>query len=659
MRPRYLTKSRYKLGLECPTKLYYTGKSEYANKNLEDTFLLALADGGFQVGELAKCYFPGGHDIKTLDYDKALNLTNDLLKKDYVIIYEAAIRFETLFIRVDILIKNKNHIELVEVKAKSVDTDSEEAFLNKSRSITLSWKPYLEDVAFQKHVIRCAFPEYTVSAYLMMANKNAFCPTDGPNQKFKITKDKNGRKGVSVSQTLSEEDLAEQILVKVKVDASCDLIYAEEINVGLNPISFAEHVNLLANYYVRDEKIVSLPSTACAHCEFKATDQEREVGMKSGFHECWKEGLSWTDEDFKESTIFEIWNFRKKGQCLDEGRIKLSDICKEDISPKEDDNLGISSSARQWLQVIKAQSHDETHWIDSENLYREMSAWVYPLHFIDFETSMVAIPFNKGRRPYEGIAFQFSHHVVQKDGQIEHRGQYLNTAPGVFPNYGFLRNLKNELEQDQGSIFRYAAHENTYLNMIYRQLREDQEDIPDGEELCSFVRTITTPVNKSKEWVAGPRNMIDMCELVKRYYYDPATKGSNSIKQVLPAILNSSRFLQEKYANPIYGADGGIPSLNYRNWKWIEYVEDRVLDPYKLLPNMFQDISEKDFAVLSDSDELRDGGAALTAYARMQFEEMSDYERTEIEKALLKYCELDTLAMVMIYEGWKDLVYPK
>jgi hypothetical protein len=153
--------------------------------------------------------------------------------------------------------------------------------------------------------------------------------------------------------------------------------------------------------------------------------------------------------------------------------------------------------------------------------------------------------------------------------------------------------------------------------------------------------------------------MIDMCELVKRYYYDPAKKGSNSIKQVLPAILNSSRLLKEKYANPIYGADGGIPSLNYRNWKWIEYVEGRVLDPYKLLPNMFQDISEKDFAVLSDSDELRDGGAALTAYARMQFEEMSEYERKEIEKALLKYCELDTLAMVMIYEGWKDLVYPK
>ena len=39
----------------------------------------------------------------------------------------------------------------------------------------------------------------------------------------------------------------------------------------------------------------------------------------------------------------------------------------------------------------------------------------------------------------------------------------------------------------------------------------------------------------------------------------------------------------------------------------------------------------------------------------IQFEEMSDYERDEIEQALLKYCELDTMAMVMIYEGWKDL----
>jgi hypothetical protein len=35
---------------------------------------------------------------------------------------------------------------------------------------------------------------------------------------------------------------------------------------------------------------------------------------------------------------------------------------------------------------------------------------------------------------------------------------------------------------------------------------------------------------------------------------------------------------------------------------------------------------------------------------------MSDYEREEIRSALLRYCELDSLAMVMIYEGWREML---
>jgi hypothetical protein len=99
--------------------------------------------------------------------------------------------------------------------------------------------------------------------------------------------------------------------------------------------------------------------------------------------------------------------------------------------------------------------------------------------------------------------------------------------------------------------------------------------------------------------------------------------------------------------------------LNYQNWKWIELKDNCVIDPYKLLPKMFQDVTDKELSLLSEDDELKNGGAALTAYARMQFEEMSDYERQEIKKALLKYCELDTFAMVMLYEGWKDMINQK
>jgi hypothetical protein len=130
-------------------------------------------------------------------------------------------------------------------------------------------------------------------------------------------------------------------------------------------------------------------------------------------------------------------------------------------------------------------------------------------------------------------------------------------------------------------------------------------------------------------------------------------KGSNSIKAVLPAILNSSDFIQDKYSKPIYGDVKGIQSLNFKNQVWVQFEGENVKDPYKLLPTIFQDVSEKNIDLLSDDDNLANGGAAMTAYARIQFEDMSDYERGELEKGLLKYCELDTLAMVMIYEAWK------
>ena len=51
----------------------------------------------------------------------------------------------------------------------------------------------------------------------------------------------------------------------------------------------------------------------------------------------------------------------------------------------------------------------------------------------------MAIPFHKGQRPYEGLAFQCSHHVVHEDGTIEHAGEFLHAERGEFPNYDFVR----------------------------------------------------------------------------------------------------------------------------------------------------------------------------------------------------------------------------
>ena len=54
--------------------------------------------------------------------------------------------------------------------------------------------------------------------------------------------------------------------------------------------------------------------------------------------------------------------------------------------------------------------------------------------------------------------------------------------------------------------------------------------------------------------------------------------------------------------------------------------------------------------MLYDEERVADGGAAMTAWAYMQFAEMSDTERDALCGMLKQYCELDTLAMVMILE---------
>lgn len=281
-----------------------------------------------------------------------------------------------------------------------------------------------------------------------------------------------------------------------------------------------------------------------------------------------------------------------------------------------------------------------------------MDSWVYPLHMIDFETSSVALPFYKGMHPYESVAFQFSHHIIRKEADgytIEHAGQFINVEKGHFPNFDFVRALKKELEQDNGSIFRYSHHENTILNHISEQLAESEEG--DREELREFIATITHPAGGKK---GGARDMIDLCEVVKCCFYHPSMKGSNSIKCVLPAVLNASKFIRDKYSQPVYGSE--IKSRNIAETDpivWISTDADgRVLNPYKLLPSIGQylDMSESLAESISDDADMSiaNGGAALTAYSMLQF---SDVQLTDaLSKALLRYCELDTMAMVFIWE---------
>lgn len=83
----------------------------------------------------------------------------------------------------------------------------------------------------------------------------------------------------------------------------------------------------------------------------------------------------------------------------------------------------------------------------------------------------------------------------------------------------------------------------------------------------------------------------------KGYYADPCCKGSYSIKKVLPAL---------------------VPELSYKDM------------------------------------EIGDGATAMSSWEEMVFSDITETEKLKIQNNLLKYCELDTWAMVKIYECLKS-----
>jgi hypothetical protein len=653
---RFLTKSRFKVGYECPSKLYFLDRKEYGNNNVANSFLEALAEGGFQVGELAKIYHPGGTEITAKDKGEAAKETSKLLKQENAVIYEACFSYQNLFIKADIVVKTGNKIDLIEVKAKSFDPSEDNAFFTKTSikkgkpQLNSEWEPYVMDAAFQAYVLKKVYPQFELQTFLMLADKTAVATVDGLNQKFFLDKSVDGRAYVRVAPGTLKEALGRSMLCKVSVDREVEVAWNGKY---FQDKSFSDLVVFLSDIVENGTFAEPIVGGNCKSCEFRIGSEKKAQGKESGFEKCWQHVAVLKPCDFKKPLVFDIWNFRKSQAMYEDNKILMEKIEESDIAPKIGGE-GLTSSERQWLQVSKVRDKDSSPYFDIDGLAAQMQAWKFPLHFIDFETTMAAIPFNRGRKPYEQLAFQFSHHVVEKDGTVSHSDEYLNRHKGKFPNFDFLRSLKFSLEKDEGTIFRYAAHENTVLCQIRTQLLETKENIPDRDELVSFIQSITNSTdNSDTEWL-GTRNMVDMCELVKLYYFHPLTKGSNSIKKVLPAILQDSEFIKHAYSKPIYGSKQ-IKSLNYKGWAWVQFdAEGKVVDPYKLLPPVFQDVDLETMDSLITEGSLADGGAAMTAYARMQFTEMSQLEFDRVSAALLKYCELDTFAMVLIYQHWKN-----
>jgi hypothetical protein len=615
-----LSKSDFQLASTCAKKLVYK-KQGYPTSNDTDEYMKMLAKGGYVIGTMATLMYPNGVEI-TGNTKVAIEKTNGYLKQESCVLFEAAIQSGKKLIRVDILKKDGNQIELIEVKAKSHDSEDSP---DKQKKLLAK---YIEDVAFQYYVITETFPDFQVKAFLLMPDKSKRTSIDGlagwfrlqetykkseneieelPAQKkpifnkpevlFKFENDLNREKYI-------QELISDQILTTREV--TVEVIKLQEI-IKNRANSF---INILENGITKNDYKID---KSCKDCEFKC-----HGNPQNGYKECWGD-LADSDPH-----VFELYyggalktedgDFYLN-RLIDNKTTSLFDINIE-LLKKKDGSIG-SRNQRQLIQINNTKSN--TEWI-SNDLNGILNNLQYPLHFIDFETYTGALPFNEGMRPYELIAFQWSCHTIKKPGDTPVHSEWIATN-GNFPNFEFAESLMNQIGT-LGTPLMWATHENTVLRGVLKQMEIFGYKNPRLEQ---WLIDITSDSDSKREG-----RLIDMNDLTLKHYFHPNMKGKTSIKKVLPAIWNNFPYLHD------------VPF--FKGYSATDF-EGGVIDPYDTLK---ADISQVD-----EEDVVAGGTDAMRAYQRIRFDDsLGKDQKEEIKRQLLEYCKLDTMAMVIIAHHW-------
>ena len=135
----------------------------------------------------------------------------------------------------------------------------------------------------------------------------------------------------------------------------------------------------------------------------------------------------------------------------------------------------------------------------------------FPAAFLDFEATNPAIPVYAGTRPYQAIPFQWSLHILDSSGRLEHRW-FLNDDSSD-PRERLAMALL-EVMPSEGSIITYSPYERTVVRRLAEALPHHADRLL---ALCE--------------------RMVDLFKVVKENVRHPEFRGSYSLKSVLPVLV--------------------------------------------------------------------------------------------------------------------------
>jgi Domain of unknown function(DUF2779) len=613
----YLSKTDFKVAQTCATKLYYK-KLGYPSTRDNDEYLQFLADGGYMVEAIAKLLHPEGIEVgfEKGPEESAAETMRLLQAHDTITLFEATILSGQKLARVDILRKQGNDLDLIEVKAKLANP-----FRGANGNITSEWRPYLEDVAFQHAVLQQLFPKANVVPYLCLVDKAKTTTIESIFSKFQ----------------LSESSLSSARFRRPKVTFTGDIEelrrshFLSQINVAgevrdLLPEVERSSADFLESLQGGVTKIQVPLNVRCRGCEYRLRSNfvpGDSQASKNGFLECWGE-LANVDPhilDYYQVSRIGPPNAPLANSLISRRRVRMSDINEADLVGAN----GIPTKINTRQRIQRKYTLENAEYLNP-NLVRRLQGRAYPLHFIDFETSTVAVPYHAGMHPYEVVAFQWSCHTIREKGADLEHTEWINVVD-AFPNFAFAEALMEQLG-NRGSFLMWSLHENTILNVIRAQMRRYRYSNGRLERWLDFVT--------KRDRNPSPF-IVDMCALAKEGYFHPKMRGRLSLKDVLPAVWESNEELQN---DPMF--------LKY----YKRALDGTLINPYDTLPAL--PFGNPDEGEGETENVVTEGTGAMRAYQEMLYgvTRNDDAIKHNWRRLLLQYCELDTAAMVMVWMHW-------
>lgn len=196
----------------------------------------------------------------------------------------------------------------------------------------------------------------------------------------------------------------------------------------------------------------------------------------------------------------------------------------------------LSKMQKKQIEVAKS----GVPYINKEMIEKDLGELEYPIHFLDYETYSWAIPQYENHKPYQNVVFQYSLHILEKDGKMLHK-EFLSTTKDD-PIKEVIEHLKRDTK-GKGSILVWNKKFEMGCNKEMARIYPENSDF--FEELNSRV--------------------YDLGDIFsKQMYVDSQFKGSWSIKKVLPVLVPKLSYKEMEISN---GTEAmvGWETLVYKN----------------------------------------------------------------------------------------------